>query len=74
MEDDVEQLKLDLADAQDRVRVMRHAVNEKDEAEEQVRQCVQALRQARRRLKEACWNLSAVLAREERKPVRSDME
>jgi DNA invertase Pin-like site-specific DNA recombinase len=56
---------LDLEDAQSRLSAMARAVIAQREADDEVRRISQELTQAKRRQKEARWNLANVLRREE---------
>jgi hypothetical protein len=55
---------MDLEDAQRRLERMHRAIEARDQAAEEVRQLTQKLASAKRRLKEAGWNLTSVVAAE----------
>lgn len=64
MTPDPEQVALDLEDAQQRLARLHRAIEDRDQAAEEVRQYTQKLVQAKRRLKEAGWALSTAVAAE----------
>lgn len=63
---DAEQLALDLADANLRLDNLRKAMQHKTDCEAEVQRLSRELAQAKRRLKEAGWNLGVLLNREKR--------
>jgi len=65
--DDPEQLRLDLDDANKRLENLQHAMAEKEDAEERVRELTKALAQAKRRVKESQWKLGLLMGREKRR-------
>jgi predicted nucleic acid-binding Zn-ribbon protein len=62
--DDPEQLRLDLDDANARLDKLRKAIQVKEELEAEVSRLASELRNAKRRLKEAGWELGALINRE----------
>lgn len=60
---DAEQLRLDLEDARQRIGRLRDAIRKKEEAELEVRRLQAQLKQARRKVKEAGWDVSLLLER-----------
>lgn len=63
---EVEQLKLDLASAHERMDCLKLAIRRKDEAEMKVRQLQEQLKAARRKAKEAGWDVGLLLERARR--------
>lgn len=64
---DAEQLKLDLEDANARLDRLHKAMAKKDNAEAEVKRLTTELAQAKRRLKEAGWEVTLLLAKERTK-------
>lgn len=60
---DVEQLRLDLEDARQRMGRLRDAIRKKEDSELEVRRLATQLKQARRKAKEAGWDVSLLLER-----------